>query len=144
MVQTSRVGICIDEAVGRGFAAILRGWRAPGSPAIQDVWELGLNGTSDEVLLDKLRKRGFAALLTRDSSMLSASVRRDVWRTSSMSIFMCEGKWGNLPLFEIGRRLIWYWPAVVQQVQEGPQGGAWRISIDLRHDGIRRVLAELG
>jgi hypothetical protein len=64
MVQAGRVGICLDEAVGRGIADILRRWRAPGSPDIVDVWDLGLEGVSDEVLLSGLGKRGFAALLT--------------------------------------------------------------------------------
>jgi hypothetical protein len=141
MVETGRVGICLDESTGRGFLGILRILRAPG-PRIQDVWELGLDGTSDEVLLSELSKRGFAALVARDTSMLSASVRRDVWRSSGVSVFMCDGKWGNLSHFEIGRRLIWYWPAIVRQVHEGPQGGAWRISAELREDGIRRVFAD--
>jgi len=127
MVQAGRLGICIDEAFGRGFAQILRQWRAPGQPNIHDVWELGLNGTSDEVLLAELAKRNFAARVTRDSSMLSASIRRSVWRASQISVFMCDGKWGNLPLFEIARGLLWYWPIVVRQVNEGPEGGAWRL-----------------
>jgi hypothetical protein len=113
-----------------------------GSPDIHDVWELGLNGVSDEVLLFELGNRGFAALLTRDSAMLSASVRRDVWRASSVSVFMCEGRWGNLVLFEIARRLIWYWPIIIRQAQEGPQGGAWRLSMELRESGLGRVLAD--
>jgi hypothetical protein len=142
MVQAGRVGICLDEAVGPDIAGILRRLRAPGNPDIVDVWELGLAGVSDEVLLFELGKRGFAALLTRNSRMLSASVRRDVWRTSGISVFVCEGRWGSLPLFEIVRRLLWYWPIIVRQVQEGPQGGAWRLSTELRESGLARVLAD--
>jgi hypothetical protein len=142
MVRAGRLGICLDEATGRGIAEILRRFRAPGSPDIHDVWELGLNGVSDEVLLFELGKREFAALLTRDNRMLSASVRRDVWRASGISIFMCEGRWGSLLLFEIVRRLIWYWPIIVRQVQEGPQGGAWRLSTELRESGMARVIAD--
>ena len=142
MVQADRVGICIDEAAGRGFAEVLRRWRAPGRPDIHDVWELKLNGTSDEVLLSELGKRNFAALVTRDSAMLSASIRRSVWRVSAISVFMCDGKWGNLPLFEIARGLIWYWPMIVQQLQEGPQGGAWRVSVGAQTGGMRRVLTD--
>lgn len=144
MVAAGRVGICLDEATGRGFAEVLRILRAPGTPDVQDVWELGLQGATDEVLLSEQSKRSFAALLTRDTSMLSASVRRDMWRVSGMSVFMCDGRWGNLSLFEIGRRLVWYWPAIVRQVHEGPQGGAWRISVDLREDGVRRMFADRG
>ena len=76
--------------------------------------ELGLNGTSDEVLMSDLGKRDFAALVTRDTSMFSASVRRSVWRSSGISVVMCDGKWGNLSLFENRRRLVWYWPMIVQ------------------------------
>jgi hypothetical protein len=144
MVQAGRLGICIDEAAGRGFAQVLRQWRAPGRPDIHDVWELKLNGTSDEVLLSELGKRNFAALVTRDSAMLSASIRRSVWRVSAISVFMCDGKWGNLPLFEIARGLIWYWPMIVQQLQEGPQGGAWRLSVEAQMGGMRRVLTDQG
>ena len=144
MVHASRLGICIDEAAGRGFAEVLRQWRAPGGPDIHDVWELGFNGTSDEVLLSELGKQGFAALVTRDASMLSASIRRSVWRTSGISVFMGDGKWGNLRLFEIARRLMWYWPMIVQQIQEGPQGGAWRLSVDFHPNDMRRVLADQG
>jgi len=144
MVEAGRVGICLDEATGRGFVEVLRILRSPGMPAVQDVWELGLQGATDEVLLSELSKRGLAALLTRDTSMLSASVRRDVWRVSGISVFMCDGRWGNLSLFEIGRRLVWYWPAIVRQVHAGPQGGARRISSELREDGMRRVFADPG
>jgi hypothetical protein len=38
--------------------------------------------------------------------------------------------------------LIWYWPAIVHQVQQGPRGGAWRIAAELREDGIRRAFAD--
>lgn len=142
MVQASRLGICIDEAAGRGFAQVLRQWRAPGAPDIHDVWELKLDGTTDEVLLSELGKRNFAAVVTRDTSMLSASVRRSVWRASRISVFMCDGRWGNLRLFEIARGLLWYWPMIVQRVAQGPQGGAWRLSADFHTNGIRQVLVD--
>ena len=74
--------------------------------------------------------------------MLSASIRRSVWRVSAISVFMCDGKWGNLPLFEIARGLIWYWSMIVRQLQEGPQGGAWRLSVGPQTGGMRRVLTD--
>ena len=141
MVQEGSVGICVDEAFGPVLAPYLRRLRAPGAPGISDSWELDLVGTSDEVLLYQLGQRGFAALVTRDSKMLSATVRRDVWRSSGLSVFLCDGKWGNLKLFELARRLIWHWPAIVTQAREGPQGGAWRVSIEHRAGGLERVLA---
>jgi hypothetical protein len=137
----SRVGIALDEALGRKLAAILRGLNAPGAPEIQDVRDLGLSGASDEVVLRALSAKGFVALVTRDSSMLSASVRRDVWRSSGISVFMGDGKWGNLKLFEQARLLICWWPTIAAQADSGPQGGAWRMPADAKASGLQRVFA---
>jgi len=142
MAAGSRVGICLDESLRRRLAGILRELRAPGLPAITDFRELGLDGVTDEVLLAELGKQKFAALVTFDSAMLSASVRRNVWRLSGVSVFMTEGKWGNLLLFEKARRLIWWWPAIIDQARSGPQGGAWRLSAEMVPSGMQQVLAE--
>jgi hypothetical protein len=144
MAETGRVGFCIDEALGKSLAPMLRRLRAPGTPVIRDVWDEDLVGTSDEVLLSTLGQRGFAALVTRDSRMLSAAARRAVWRNSRVSVFMADGKFGNLSIFEQARRLFWWWPTIVQQGQAGPQGGAWRIAADLVPSGMRQVFADRG
>lgn len=142
MAAPSRVGFCIDEALGKTLAPVLRQLRAPGAPMIRDVWDEGLVGTSDEVLMSTLGKRDFVALVTRDSRMLSAAARRAAWRSSGVSVFMADGKWGNLSPFEQARRLLWWWPAIVQQGQAGPQGGAWRISVEMVPSGMQQVFAD--
>ena len=143
MAPASRLGICLDEALGRKIAAILRDLKAPGAPNIHDARDVGLSGASDEVVLHELAGRRFAALVTRDSSMLSASVRRDVWRASGVSVFMYDGKWGNLLLFEQARRLIWWWPEIITQASGGPQGGAWRVPVEFKPKGLQQVFAEV-
>ena len=142
MAEASRVGFCIDQAFGNKLAPILRQLRAPGAPAIRDVWDENLVDTSDEVLLVTLGERGFATLVTRDSRMLSAAARRAAWRHSGVSVVMAEGRFGNLPLFEQARRLLWWWPAIVQQGHAGPQGGAWRISAEMVSGGMQQVFAD--
>jgi hypothetical protein len=129
-------------ATGSGLAEVLRVPRAPGAPAIHDIRELALGGTTDAVLLTELATRGFAALVTRDSSMLAASVRRELWRLGGVSVVVCDGKWGNLVLFEQARRLPWWWPTIFATVLAGPQGGAWRISAEMTPSGLRRMLAD--
>jgi len=74
--------------------------------------------------------------------MLSASIRRNVWRASLISIFMCDGKWGNLPLFEIARGLLWYWPLIVRQINAGPQGGVVRLRAEPGTSGMQQVLTD--
>lgn len=140
MVPASRVGICLDESIGAPLAPMLRDLSAPGAPDIRSVAELGLRGTTDEVLLGDLGKRGFAALVAMDSSMLSASVRRDAWRASGVTLFLFAGKWNDLGRFEKARGLIWWWPIIARQATDGPQGGAWRVPTGWKPDGLERLL----
>ena len=126
MASASRVGFCLDEACGRRVAEVLRAFRAPGAPHIKDARELGLSGATDEILMRDLGKQGVAAMITLDSRILNASLRRAAWRDSGLTLFVLDGKWGNLPLFEQVRRLMWWWPFFASKVSDGPQGAAWR------------------
>lgn len=139
MASEGSLAVCIDEALGRKLAPILRELRAPGAPAIEDTRELGLSGCSDEVLMAELRKRGFTIMVTKDSRILNAALRRAAWQASGLSLFILDGKWGNFRLFEQARRLIWWWPSVVEQAVAGPAGGAWRIAPDLQPSGMQQL-----
>lgn len=130
---------CLDESLGVPLAGVLRQLRAPGAPGIHHMRELGYSGTSDEVWLAALPKADVHAVVTKDSRILNATVRRDVWRDAGLSLFVLDGKWGNLRLFEQARRLIWWWPAIVARAEAGPRGAAWRVSADLSASGMRRL-----
>jgi hypothetical protein len=141
MAAAGRIGFCIDEACGRQIAAILRNLRAPGGPDIHDAREIGLGGVADDILMIELGKRGFTALVTRDSRILNASIRRDAWLQSGLTLFVLDGKWGSLTLFEQARRMIWWWPSWIAASAEGPQGAAWRVAPD--PPKIARIFSEL-
>ncbi len=143
MAGEGRVGFCIDESLGRTIAPVLRQVRAPGAPDIHHVSELGLHGTTDEVLLHELGQRNFAALVTKDSRMLRAATRQAAWQGSGICLFVADGKWGNLPMFEQARQLLWWWPAMVAQAQVAPMGGAWQVTRDKGPSGLRRLLPVL-
>jgi len=143
MAGARGLGYCLDESMGRRLAATLRDLRAPGAPAIHDIRDLELGGTKDETWLPMLHGKGVHAMVTRDSSVLAASVRRGVWQASGITLFVLDGKWGNLRLFEQARRLIWWWPIIVQQAEEGPQGGAWRLPPDFQASGMQRIFASV-
>ena len=142
MATPGRVGFCLDEACGRPLAGVLRALRAPGTPNIQDVWELGLHGTADDILMIELGRRNFAALVPRDSRILNASVRRDAWQQSGLTLFVLTGKWANLDLFDQSRRLIWWWPLLTAQTDDGPQGAAWQVAPDLSEKNIVRIFGD--
>ena len=140
MATTGRIGFCIDEACGRRIAPILRELRAPAAPEIHDIRELNLGGASDEVLMAELARLRFAALVTLDSRILNAAIRRAAWQRSGLTLLVLDGKWGNLPLFDQAQRLIWWWPDLVAKVGDGPQGAAWRIAPDAKPSNIVRIL----
>ena len=129
-----RVGICLDENCGRQIAPVLRALRAVPHPDIHDAREIDLGGTSDQVLMITLGQRGYAALITRDSSILRAALHRDAWRQSGLSLFVLDKKWGNLSLFEQARRLIWWWPELVRRSGDGE---AWLVSAETPGHGIK-------
>lgn len=139
MAVQSSLGYCIDESLGRPLANVLRQLRAPGAPNIHDARDLGLSGASDEVLMASLARHSVQVMVTGDSRMLVASVRRDVWRTSGLTLFMLAGAWGNLSLFDQARGLVWWWPFLVAQANAEPAGTAWRVPVDLRVAGLQRL-----
>ena len=143
MAAPGRLGTCLDEACGRPMAAVLRTLRAPGSPDIHDVREIGLAGASDEVLMRELGQRGYAAMVTRDSSILNASLRRAAWRDSGLTLFVLTGKWGNLSLFDQARHLLWWWPTFASRVADGPHGSAWRIAPEMTASHIVRIFPDI-
>lgn len=126
MAEPGSLTYCLDETVGHQLPAILRQLRAPGAPGIHGVRELGLGGVTDSILFAELHNRDIRVVVTRDSRILNASIRRDAWRASGVTLFVCDSKWGNLPLFQLASRHIAWWPRIVEQAQAGPQGAAWR------------------
>lgn len=142
MAGQSGLKFCIDEALGRPLASALCLLRAPGAPNIHDMRELSYSGVSDEVWLAALPRDGVHVVVTKDSRILNATVRRDVWRTAGLSLFVLDAKWGNLTLFEQARRLIWWWPVIAAQAALGPQGAAWRVSADMSAGGMQRLFGE--
>jgi hypothetical protein len=100
-----------------------------------------LGGTSDKVLMIELANQGVHVLAAKDTRMLAASVRRDAWRSSGLTLFLLDGTWGNVSLFEQARGVFWWWPHLVAQAQAGPQGSAWTVPLTQNVAKLRRTLA---
>ena len=130
MAEPGSLTYCLDETVGHQLPAILRQLRAPGAPRIHGVRELDLGGVTDPVLFAELHARDVQVMVTRDSRILNASIRRDAWRVSGVTLFVCDSRWGNLPLFQLASRHIMWWPRIVEQAEAGPQGAACRVPLN--------------
>jgi hypothetical protein len=127
--------------MGRRVADVLRSMHAPGA-RIHHLRELGLSGVADEVWIPAMANHNVQVVVTLDSSILQATLRRDVWRAAGLSLFVMSGDWGNLKLFEKVRMLIWWWPAIVAQAETGPQGGAWQVPLEVRTMPLRQIFAD--
>jgi hypothetical protein len=80
MVVAGGLAFCTGKSMGRPLAELLRRLRAPGAPRIHDLRELGLSGSADEVWMPTLARQGIHVVVTLDSRILRATIRRDVWR----------------------------------------------------------------
>ncbi len=141
MAAAGGLAFCLDESMGRCLADILRRLRAPAAPAIYDMRDLGLSGAADEIWMAELGRRGIHVVVTCDTRILKATIRRDVWRAVGLSLFVLDRKWSDLRLFDQARGLIWWWPALVAQAEAGPQGGAWGVPVEMRHVAMRQLFA---
>jgi PIN like domain len=142
MAETGSLRLCLDECLGKHLPEVLRTLRAPAAPLIHGTRELGLNGVTDAVLMGELRDRGITALVTGDSRILAASIRRDAWRAASLTMFVMDGKWGNVSLFRRARGLIWWWPQIAAHASSGPQGAAWDVPFELREGAMARMFPD--
>lgn len=112
---------------------------------ITSLEELGVPGDApDEAWLTALGRKGHCVSVTRDGEILSAVIRRAAWRASGVSLLLLDKKWGHLPLREIARTLLYWWPHMVERANVGVPGTAWTVSHNLPPapaNGIRLVTA---
>ena len=118
----------LDENFGN-MATLLRQSRAAESGSVRTLPELGIErGTLDPDVLRGVGQSASRVLLTRDGRMLGPAVQREAWRTAGITLFMFGRQWGTLPLGELARRMVFLWPAIVEQAGASAAGAAWRVS----------------
>ena len=88
-------------------------------------------GALDPDVLKQLGKLDRPVLLTRDSSMLGSVVQRGAWREAGVNLFLFGKRWGQLPLGELVRRMVFLWPSIVDQAEASAPGVAWRVNLTM-------------
>jgi len=138
-VPTSVIAAAV-RAEGGGEAAMgaVAEWYGVPLEGVQNAMRFETEWLSKAALPEK----GISAVVTMDSRILSASIRREVWRVAGLTLFVMDGKWGNLSLFEQGRRLIWWWPSIAAVAMTGPQGAAWSVLVALVPSGLYRIFED--
>lgn len=112
-----------------GLLKVLNAARADPVNRITDLPSIGVpRGTLDAELIKNLGERGRFALVVRDGKMLGPIVQRRAWKASRVTLFMLSAQWGQFPLSELSRRLLFLWPTLVAHATDGEQGAAWRVN----------------
>jgi hypothetical protein len=119
---------CLDRNLGASILEVFRITRADPVGRITSLEELGYPAeAADEDWMISLGQAGNYAVVTRDGNILNAAVRRRAWRQSRLTLLLFDKKWGSLPLREIARRMLMWWPSLVQHTSAVQRGTAWMI-----------------
>jgi hypothetical protein len=133
----------LDENLGGNVLSILRMARVQPEGMLTSLEELGFSaGDADEDWISALGQRGNFVAITRDGEILNAAVRRDAWRASGVRLLLLDKKWGLMPIRDIVRSLLYWWPMMVHYAQAGAPGTAWTVSHKVQEPpetGIRLV-----
>lgn len=136
-----------DQNFGEKTVELLRLGRMRPVDRITTLTELGYAADApDEEWMPRLGARGQHAVITRDGEILRASVRLDAWKASGLTLLLLDGRWGQLPLHELTRALIYWWPLMVEQAAAAKPGTAWTVPhvVPAPPKGIRLVTPQVG
>lgn len=119
----------LDQNLGGSMIEILRLAKARPVGRITTLSELGYPGDADdEDWMADLGGRGDYVAVTRDSKILNEAVRRAAWRSSGIRILLLKDDWGRLPIRELARALLYWWPRMVLHADAGTPGTAWSVA----------------
>ncbi|MDJ0391039.1 hypothetical protein QMO56_23270 [Roseomonas sp. E05] len=118
----------LDQNFGPRTLDLLKIGRMQPLGRITTLTELGFAADApDEEWMPLLGARGRYAVITRDGEILRASVRLDAWRASGLVLMLLDGRWGQLPIHDLTRALVYWWPLMVEQATAAQPGTAWTV-----------------
>ena len=131
-----------DENLG-GLAAVLKAARIKPTGAIFSLREVGYgHGSKDADWMAALGAKGNHVVVTRDSAILNVAAQSAAWRNSGLRLMILDRKWGSLPMAELVRAIVFWWPTIVAYSYSSSPGSAWLVSHkvpDAPAGGIRPV-----
>jgi len=145
--EASRLTFVFDQNFGVRTVELLRLGRMQPVNRNTTLTELGYAADApDEEWIPQLGARGLHVVITRDGEILWASVRLEAWKASGLTLLLLDGRWGQLPLHELSRALIYWWPLMVQQATAAKPGTAWTVphGVPAPPKGIRLVTPQVG
>lgn len=145
--ETGSLTFVFDQNFGQKTVDLLRLGRVPPVGRITTLTELGYAADApDEEWMPQLGAKGHYAVITRDGEILRASVRLDAWKASGLTLFLLDGRWGQLPIHDLTRALVYWWPLIVEQATAAKPGTAWTVphAIPGPPKGVRLATPRVG
>jgi hypothetical protein len=145
--ECSSLTFVFDQNISPRILELLRLARVAPLNRITSLTELGFApDAADEDWMPALDAKSRHVVVTRDGEILRASVRLDAWRASNLTLMLLDGKWGQLPITEMTRALVFWWPYMVEQAEAAASGTAWTVphQVPRPSKGIRLVTPRLG
>lgn len=116
----------LDQNLSVHMLGILKSAKIGPTDRIKSLGELGFAGDAKDVeWIAGLGGKAFC-VVTRDNEILDNVVEHGAWKTSRLSLLILK-KWGGLPRPEIARRLLYWWPRMVEAAETGNEGDAWKV-----------------
>lgn len=130
----------LDQNLAHPLLALLRNARMEPLGRVTSLEELGFAPNAKDVdWLLELGRWGSHCVISRDGKILRLTVERQAWRASGVSLLVLDKRWGQLPLSELARRLLYWWPYMVQHAEAGQQGEAWTVPSEVPNPGSRTL-----
>jgi hypothetical protein len=127
-VEESSLTFVFDQNIGPRTVELLQLSRLQPVGRIKTLTELGFaSDAPDEAWMPELGAAGRYAVVTRDGEILRASIRLNAWRASGLILLLLDGHWGQLPIHDLNRALVFWWPLMVQQASASRLGTAWTV-----------------
>lgn len=145
--EASGLTFVLDENLGPRTLELLRLAKMAPVGRVTSLVELGFAPESpDEEWMPALGARGRHVAVTRDGEILRASVRLEAWRGSGLTLLILDGRWGHLPIAEMTRALVYWWPHMVAHAEASMPGTAWTVphKVPPPEKDIRLVKPQLG
>lgn len=116
----------LDQNLSVHMLGILKASKVAPDGRITSLGDLGFSGDARDV--DWITDLGGKAycVVTRDNEILDNVVEHSAWKASCLSLLILK-KWGGLPRPEIARRLLYWWPRMVDAAETGNEGDAWKV-----------------
>ena len=127
-----------DRSLAPGLSRALAALSAPDGHEVHHIAERFGPEVADADWIGRLVEEGGWTLVALEARAAKNRHERDAWRRSGLTVVLLNRAWAGLPLWEQARRLVRWWPRIVDQAGQLPPGQILKIPVRYRGGRLRR------